>query len=382
MTGLVGIIGGDGRQLEVLVRAAGLRPRLMMSDELAAPNGAAPEVLLVDVRNDRGLLSAIEGIKRRYPSLGVAIVAPSLDPELMLEAMRAGVTEWITEPLSDAAIQSAIGRITFHRSAPATGRLYAVLGAKGGVGATTVAVNLAEAFAQNIGSALLIDLHASSGDAAVFLGVEPKFTLVEALENTHRLDEAFFRGLVVHTRSGLDLLAASSQISTSHLDPQRVRTVIDFALRYYPAVVLDVPRMDGPIIDSLDNTAAIFLVVNHELPTVRAAVRLAKTLRPRYGAERLSIIVNRSDRHSEISLEDIQRAVNLRIRHVLPSDYKLALAAMNKGAPIAESTDGKLAGSFHDLARDLTGRQKAKPADRDESGRLFGWLTPRRSLSE
>jgi pilus assembly protein CpaE len=365
-----------------LVRASGMRPIPLQGEQLLSPTGpvATPDVLLVDLRRDRQILSSVSAIKRRFPAMGIAVIALSLDPELMLEAMRAGVTECVTEPLTEAAIEAAVGRVMVHRVSPVEGRVFAIVGAKGGVGATTIAVNVADAFAQASQSALLIDLHAASGDAAVFLGVEPKFTIADALENTHRFDETFFRGLVVHTRSGLDLLASSPRLAAGHLDPQRVRTILDFAVRYYPAIVLDVPRTDGPLLDALDVASSIIVVVNHELPTIRSAFRFVASLRQRYGKDRIAVVVNRSDSQSEIALPDIEKAIGVRIKHVFPNDYKQAVAAVNKGEPIAQSKQGRLASSFHAFVRELNGQDKnAKSATPPESGRLFGWLTPRRS---
>src|SRR5262249_20597245 len=110
--------------------------------------------------------------------------------------------------------------------------------------ATMIAVNLAEAIARAAGDALLVDLNVATGDAAVFLGVEPRFTVVDALENTQRLDETFFRGLVVHTRSGLDLLASSLRALPTPLDRRRLRPLVVFGGRSYRAVTLAVPRTD------------------------------------------------------------------------------------------------------------------------------------------
>jgi pilus assembly protein CpaE len=378
VTGTVGIVGGADRQVEELVRAAGMRPVVLQADQIASstrPLTTMPDVIVVDVRADRHLLAVISSIKRRYPSMGVAIVVPSLDPELMLEAMRAGVSECISEPLTQATIEAAVTRVMVQRTAPAEGRVFAIIGAKGGVGATTVAVNVADAIAQSLGDALLIDLHVATGDAAVFLGVEPRFTVVEALENTHRLDEAFFRGLVVHTRSGLDLLASSPRIATQAPNPQHVRMLIEFASRYYRAVVLDVPRSDGGIMEALEGASTILVVVNHELPTVRSAHRIAGSLRNRYGADRVGLLVNRSDKASDISIEDIEKAANSKVRHVLPSDYKAALLAMNKGEPIARSAQGRLAAALQTLSRTLMGE---KPKSDPDAGGMFGWLTPRK----
>jgi pilus assembly protein CpaE len=382
VTGSVGIIGHKDNQLADLVRAAGLRTMPLDAEQLtstARAVGVPPDVVLVDVRRDRTALGAISLVKRRHPSIGVAIVVQVLEPELMLEAMRAGVTEVLTEPLTQAALEAAISRLMGQRVVEHEGRVIAVIGAKGGVGATTIAVNLAEAFAKANGDSLLVDLNLANGDAAVFLGVEPRFTILEALENTHRLDEAFLRGLVVHTPSGLDLLASSTRIANSPADPQRVRTLIDFAARHYRCVILDVPRLELPLIDSLEAASSVFVVVNHELPTVRSAHRLVSMLRQRYG-ERVSVIVNRADRLSEISLEDIKKAVNVPVSHVFPNDYRGCVSAANKGRPIASSSDGKLAESFHSFVRALTGaRSKKTSAEAEESSRLFGWLSPRKS---
>src|SRR4051794_19302231 len=300
-----------------------MRPLVLQLEQLASTTrtaAAMPEALLVDVRRDRSILAQVGAIKRRFPSMGIAIVAKTLDPELMLESMRAGVTEAICEPLTAAAIQVAIGRVAIQQAVPVQSRLYAVVGAKGGVGATTIAVNLAAALARVFDDALLIDLNSAAGDAAVFLGVEPRFTVAEALENTHRLDEAFLRSLVVRSRAGLDLLGSSPRIAPGSTDAGRLRALLDFLTRYYHAVVLDVPRLDASLLDSLESATAVLVVVNHELPTLRSAHRLVSSLRQRYG-DRVGVVVNRSDKNSEIGTDDIEKTIGVKIRHVFPNDY-------------------------------------------------------------
>ena len=89
---------------------------------------------------------------------------------------------------------------------------------------------------------LLVDLHLAYGDAALLLSAEPRFSILDALENTHRLDEAFFRGLVVRTKAGPDLLASSERGMAAPVDAHRIRTLIEFAARQYRYTVLDVPR--------------------------------------------------------------------------------------------------------------------------------------------
>ena len=381
VSGTVGIIGNTDGDLQALVAACGMRPVIVTAEQLSAPSRTvgSPEALLVDVRNDRSILSQVGAIKRRYPSMGIAIVAKVLAPELMLESMRAGVTEAIPEPLTSAAIQAAIGRVMVHQTVPVQSRVYAVIGAKGGVGATTIAVNLAAALARVLDDALLVDLNFAAGDAGVFLGVEPRFTIAEALENTHRLDEAFLRGLVVRSRAGLDLLGSSPRIAPGTIEGVRLRMLLEFVTRYYHAVVLDVPRMDASLLGSLDSATGIFVVVNHELPTLRSAHRLVTSLRQRYG-DRVGVVVNRSDKSAEIGVEDIEKTVGLKIAHVFPNDYRQAVAAINKGQPLAESQQGRLPESFHAFARQLAGPSAPGPAQ-ETNGGFWGWLSPKRSLS-
>jgi pilus assembly protein CpaE len=247
------------------------------------------------------------------------------------------------------------------------------------VGATTIAVNVATALAKGKpGSTLLIDLNIACGDAAVFLGSEPRFSVLDALDNVKRLDAAYFKGLVVHSKSGPDLLGASGRPITGGFDVKRLRDVLDFASQMHRYVVLDVPRSDTAVLDSLEGATKIVLVANQELATVRSASRMAATLRHRYGQDRLSLVLTRTDRRAEIGHEDVERTVGLDVSHTFPSDYRLALQAMNKGRPIVVDNHNDLSSAFIAFAKDLAGtapRTDEKPVGRS----LFGRLSPRRA---
>jgi pilus assembly protein CpaE len=308
----------------------------------------------------------------------VVLVASSLDPTLVLEAMRSGVNEVVAEPLSVGELENAITRLQVHKAAPVTGRVLAFIGAKGGVGTTTTAVNVATELNQiEPGKTLLVDLHLAHGDAAVFLGVEPRFSVVDALDNIHRFDEAFFKGLVVQSPAGPHLLASSDRALVQSSSVQRVRSLVEFATQLYRFVVLDVPRSDAAALDALDQAARIVVVANQELATVRNASRIAASFRQRYGNERVTVIVNRVDQHAEIGRDDVEKVVGTRVLHSVPSDYRMALRALNKGRPLALDNHNKLAASFRELARDLAELGPAPPVSH-ETGGLFGLLKGRR----
>lgn len=361
-----------------MLRAGGMTAPPLAGSELATlaqPTARQPDLLVLDLRGQTHLPAALPLLKRHHPATSVLIVADRLEPALLLEAMRAGVTEVVAPPLVPADVQAAIGRLVALR--PASGsaaKTFAFLGAKGGVGTTTVAVNVASALsALAPNSTLFIDLHVASGDAAVFLGAEPRFSIVDALENTHRLDEAFFRTLIVKTKCGVDLLASSDRVMVSPLEPRRVRALLEFAERHYRYVILDVPRSDPAALDGLEGVNRIVVIANQELATVRSASRLASALRQRYGKDKLGVVVSRADRLADIGHEDVERAVGTSVKHSIPSDYRRALEALNKGRPVTLENHNELSSSLTQFARALAGIEQKPKAERP-AGRfsLFG----------
>lgn len=372
------LVGSTDRQLEDILRAFGMIAAPLSGAELAAiaqPGRRQPDVLVLDLRGHAHLPAALPILKKHHPSTGVLIVADRLEPALLLEAMRVGVTEVVAAPLVANDIEAAINRLAAQRSVtPDSGMALAFVGAKGGVGTTTVAVNVAATLARLVpGSTVLMDLHVSNGDAAVFLGAEPRFSIVDALENTHRLDEAFFKNLIVKTKAGVDLLASSERMTTSPIDVRRIRTLLDMAERHYRYVVLDVPRSDAATLDALQGVKQVVIVANQELATVRSASRMAATLRQRHGKDRLSVVLSRPDRLAEIGHEDVERAVGVKVKHTFPSDYRRALEALNKGRPLALENLNELSGALERLARSLAGLEKPAAATRPAKGfSLFG----------
>ena len=161
------------------------------------------------------------------------------------------------------------------RVTPTVGQVFAFVGAKGGVGTTTIAVNVATRLSK-VGGTLLIDLHVGYGDSAMFFGVEPKFSIADALENTHRLDQSYLRNIsVVHTKAGPDLLGSTDRAMTGAVDVRLIRAVIEFATRHYQFVVLDCPRSDTAVLDALQQagTSPLWRIRNSAPCETRAGWR-------------------------------------------------------------------------------------------------------------
>lgn len=374
------VVGSSDHRLTELLASQGLRTRLVQDQAVSAAFGQAEAdaLVVVDLRGQSTIPAWIPAFRRQFPSSPVLMILSAMDPTLILDAMRSGVNECLAEPLEATDIEAAIGRLRRMRTASAPGHVFAFLGAKGGVGTTTTAVNVATALSHLPASVLLMDLHLAHGDAAVFLGIEPRFSVVDALENMNRLDAAFFKGLVTKAKAGPDLLASSDRAFVGAAAVQQIRQLVEFAARQYRYTVLDVPRSEAATLDALDLATRIVVVANQELATVRNASRIAEGLRRRYGKDRISVIITRYDTEANIGQDDVERVTGAKVTGTIPNDYRLALQALNAGRPIMVENHSRLAGSFRQLAHKLSGTESAQGA-RDQAPGLLGRLLGRRS---
>ena len=371
------LVMSEDPRLEEGLRTAGMKvARVRPADLGQTAKDRSPGALVLDARGQHQLPAGLSAFRKQHPATGVVLVTSTLDPRLMLEAMRAGVTECVHEPITAEALLDAVRRVLVNAPPDQLGQLMAFVGVKGGVGTTTLAVNTGIALARaSGGEVLVIDMHVGHGDAAVLLGVEPRFSVLDALENVHRVDESFFKGLVEKSKAGVDLLGSSDRILPGPIDPRRLHALLDFAARKYRYTVLDIPRSDVATLDVIE-ASMVVLVTNQEVPALRTASRLGQALRTRYGAARVKTVVNRFDRKAEISHADIERVTGDTVKHCIPSDYRVAVDAMNAGRPVVLE-QSRLAEAFRAMANDLGGIQKRPPAQ--QSGSVLGRLALRRA---
>jgi pilus assembly protein CpaE len=365
------------QQLEELVRACGAHVRTAALDAPLAAGSGQPDALVLDLRDRRSLAVTVTALRRKYPDVGIVLVTSALETSLLVEAMRAGINEVVTDPLTREDLQHALGRIAGHRVTE-IGQVFGFVGAKGGVGTTTVSVNTGTVLGSisRPGRTLLIDLHEAGGDAAVFLGVEPRFSVLDALQNVHRLDHTFFRNLVTEVAPHTDFLS-SPDAPSAERTKDRLHAILTFARTMYRYTVLDLPRSDALLLDALDELSVVFVVATQELAAVRSGSRIAEGLRRRYGADKVKVVVSRPDTHGEIGPTDVKRATGCDIAQVFPNDYPRALRALNQGRPLTLDNHNDLSAAFTTFAHHLAGTtQERSPAARKG---LLGRLASRRA---
>jgi len=373
MAQLVGLISSDddafkkqiGRQLR-----AGAIP-VSVIDDRAARDGATADLIIVDVRGDAtSAMSNLERLRAAMPGAAVFAVALENNPDLILQSMRAGANEFFTWPPADEAFHSAVRRTAARRETAAGARPSATtlvfFGAKGGAGTTTTAVNCAVELARlSKRATIVVDLKPGLGEVALFLGVRPRYSVLDAIDNLHRLDREFLRELVMKHKSGLEILAGSDQFDRpGAADGSPIEELFRLLTRQYEYIVIDAgSQISSCTTAALYTADTIFLVANPDVPSVRNAQRLLDRVR-QLGAcgERVRVLLNRAAEPFPIPPKQIEGALGHPIHHTFPSDYKTVSTALNSGVPLALAGGSDIAAQFDRFTRMILDPNAEAPA--------------------
>ena len=358
--------------LSELVRSSGV-PVGVLEDRGSDEDGHAPDIALVDSRADAATLGNVERLRARWPTVTLVVVAGASEPDLILQAMRAGGNEFVAWPVGDGGppeamkegIWAAIRR-TAERSGAQDGqgsRTLSFFGAKGGVGTTTLAVNCAIDLVRECKQpTVIVDLNPFLGEVGLFLGVRPRFTILDALDNLQRLDAAFVRELVAKHKSGLDILAGSEQLGRPNLqDAAGIDELLQLLGRSYSFVVIDCGSLTHPAVDiAVFASDSVFLVANPDVPSIRNTQRLVDRMAQMGVAdERVQVLLNRMSERHVIAPKQLEQAVGRPVYQGFPSDYVTVSAALNAGVPLTMSNSTEIAARFSEFAKRVAGLDSA-----------------------
>ena len=369
---------GFAKQMGRLLRAGAIPVSVV---DPHREGGAPPDLVIVDVRDDQGAaMATIERLRGAAPAAGIFVVASSTDPDLILQSMRAGANEFFTWPPPEETFHGAIRRVAARREATAGARPAATtlvfFGAKGGAGTTTVAVNCGVELARLTNrSTVIVDLKPGLGEVALFLGVRPRYTIIDAIDNLHRLDREFLRELVVVHKSKLEILAGSENFDRpGAADASAVEELLRLLGRQYEYILVDAgSQINSVSVATLYGADSMFLVANPDVPSVRNAQRLLDRVR-QLGAcgERVRILLNRAAEPFPIPPKQIEGALGHPIHHTFPSDYKTVSTALNSGVPLALTGNSDIAAQFDSFTRHVIDPSAAEnaPAQQPNKRRL------------
>ena len=348
-------------------------------DVLTEVVGRECDVAIVDLDADaEQALNLVESLCANYPLLTVMISSSRKDSELLVDCMRAGARELLTEPLLPGTVAEALVRAYARvqegrRQKKVFGKVLVFTGAKGGSGVTTLASNFALALAkEDCGKVVLVDLDLQLGDAALTLGMTAKFSILDAVRNEKRLDSDFLSSLLTIHPSGLEVLAAPDVYgSTGSLKDPAAR-VLSILRNDFAHVVIDAGSNFGGIHDSLVEAAdTIYLVTQVNIPSLRNANRLISHFSTLMGARKLEVILNRFDaRMNEIDEPSITKALTQPAAWKIPNDYASVRRAQNTGVPIVME-ESPITRLLQEMARKACGKPLS-PAKKKKRFSLFG----------
>ena len=302
-------------------------------------------VVCIDAGVDKAI-KLMETIRDTTPDVSLLVVSGSSDGQVILRAMRAGAKEFLTQPLRVEDMVGALNRISALKFGGERGgnrncQVIAVAGATGGVGSTSVAVNLGCILAaEQKNSVVLVDLDLSLGDADVFLDAIPDYTIVDVAQNIARLDIQLLKKSLTKHSSGLYLLPRPVQLQDiSLITPDDFGRVIGLFKATFTHLILDLSKSYSPLdFVALKSAHHTLLVTQLDLTCLRNVVRLMMSFGETEGLkEKLKIIVNRVGLDAgQISLKKAQETMGREIFWQLPNDYKTMAEVRNNGVPLIE----------------------------------------------
>jgi len=365
-------------------------------EAIALVTDTRPDIMFVALNSPMERpLRTIESLLALSPATPVIVYSNAPEVDAWRHAMRAGVRDLLVMPVRPEAVREAVVkslaaeesrrlRRNGGRAAEAlsAGTIITVFGAKGGIGKSTLSVNLSVAFAQQGTSAVVVDLDTGFGDVTAMLNVRAERTLREFVRDIDSVTRDDLREYVVrHADSGLDVLASPPALEWRSLSANDLRRAIEVLAKYYDKVVLDTSGALNDVSEvALDLATVVLWVTTSEFTSVRDSLDAIRALEalsiPR---ERMRVVLNASSPDDEIRAQTVQEVLQRDVFWQLPYDKRVRQGT-HFGQPIVISAPNSVvARSFVDLATVIAG---GRPRGEAPRGGALGWLAGRVARAE
>jgi pilus assembly protein CpaE len=378
------VVGSDRNSISAL-RAAlqetglvyAVREWDLVAESHPLPGESIPDVIWLDLPRDPGIFFTFAArLRQLRPGIHIVACSVNAEPSVLMQAMRSGVQEFIPKPVSPETIRDVLLRFAGEKAAgdKAPEKVIVVMGSKGGVGTSTVAVNLGVQLSQITKKRiLLLDFGRPLGHVSLLLDLQPRFALRDAVENLERLDPHFLSGLVTRHHTGLEILAGAARPEEwQKLNLAALGGVVGVAQGGFDYVLVDAGVQDpaewSPILRS---ARSILLVAEPTLLSLWTLEKYVSTMESaELGSDRLHIVINRWRRNDDNALRSVEERIHRSIAARLPNDYRQVSESVTQGMPLTGSNSNPLVVCYRQLASDLikepaesaSRRQPASPA--------------------
>lgn len=331
--------------------------------------------------NTEQALAMMERLSSECPQTAIISAARNTSPDLILRAMRAGAREFLRLPIIAEELETVLDRTaefcSEHTPEPKKkGRMIAVFSSKGGCGTSFIASNLACALRE---PTCLVDLNLQAGDLPLFLGLDPKYSIADVVENRTRIDDTLIAGYITPYSANVSLLAAPREAdSADEIEPEHVFEVLERLRENYSYVVLDPQHtFDAITLAALDQSDDIVLTLTLDIPAIRSAQRALEIFdRLGYARSKVRVIVNRWSKQIDLDLHQVEKFLGEPVVGFVPSDYQVAVSSINLGQPLVQSDPStRIAQEIQRIASAITGddvqAEESQPERRNFWSALF-----------
>jgi pilus assembly protein CpaE len=344
-----------------------------------------PDVVFLDLaREPEPFFAFANQLRRARPTIKLIACSAAVPPQpsMLLEAMRSGVQDFLGKPVQTESLKDLLLRISQDlntKELPSQDKLIVVMGAKGGVGTTTVAVNLGvqlATFARK--RTVLLDFARPLGNVHLLLDLHPKFGIRDAVESLDRLDSHFLAGLLTRHKTKLEVLGGTTQPEEwQAIDVNVLDRVVNVTQNAFDVVMLDMGSQFSVEWATILRMARMILIVAEaNVPSLWTLERRLLALKG-FGIpqDRARIIINRWHKGDDEVLKSIQKDINRPIFASLPNDFRKASQAVNLGTPILENHNNTLSSRYRQIAGQLVGIDTSVIEKRSPLSGLFSFPT-------
>lgn len=342
--------------VKIAVRNSGLRKKfeeIVASTEgyqvQSSDNKHRPDLLIFEVGTDTEKeFRVIESLLNSNSVGEVFLTSENTEQSVLLNAMRIGVKECFSQPLEKQGVIRALERFktrrkkSGHQENVKSGQIIDVIGSKGGVGATTIAVNLAVSIAETkkAQSVALVDMNMLFGDIPIFLALKPNYNWGEITKDIARLDATFLMNILSKHSSGVHVLPSPSHLNGNQaVTPETIEHLLSLMQGMFDFVVIDGGQsLNKTSLRILEMSDDVLLVSLLSLPYLANTNKLLTSFAnfQYLPKERIKIVINRYLKKSQVSLKDAEDAINREIFWTIPNDYKTTMSAINQGKALPQ----------------------------------------------
>ncbi|MEJ2539172.1 MAG: AAA family ATPase [Gemmatimonadota bacterium] len=365
-------------------------PAALEAEDLERIRDADPQVLMLDLTQDpAGAIRVAGTLAARFPGTALMGIGPDLPSGLLLDAMRAGLVEYLPQPASPEALYEALGRVLQKRGwardeetpRRRKGNVMAFFSAKGGAGATTVATNTAIEIHRITGKrTLLVDLDLEMGEIATLLGVQPRFHFIDLVRNFHRLDADLLASYIDSHDSGVHVLSAPFEPEIGEeVTSEQIGGILRFLRSHYDYLVVDTSKsLAPPVLTTFREADQIFLITNADVPSIRNLKRSLPALDKVTGgdAKRLRLVVNRFNPKGLVRLTDLEETLGMEIYATLGNDYRTVIESISTGRPLVLNGSSRYADEIRDLAADIAEGAAGERPEKERKSLVGRLLAP------